>query len=335
MSYAMRTGCARRLVIVTLLVLVLQDMWWFVLAKDKKEVVVNTDRRVGICVTGQLSRLELQLKVKNIVKPLKTYGFRVDIIALLSDAPPRYVNARYMGNASWFRELSEVEKFLANKVDALRVVKYNQAMKPLLDPSYVRLLDNQRTRAKMEFRTTVHINQWALQQECLFNFLELETQNKEQYGFVMRLREDAVFLNPIKLNAFVIEDKVTTCACEVYRGINDKGMLVPRALMHSSLSVSLKEFFLHANREEYLKFAQNAMNPESFAAYSLSRAGVPKRAGVSFCPAPLSILGPTPDDYCIKFLQTGCWDPEIVESRRCMNKADEKKASLEMLTSQK
>jgi hypothetical protein len=49
--------------------------------------------RLGICIVGQLSRLELKTKVERLIKPsLPLWGGRVDVVMVLDPMSERYVN---------------------------------------------------------------------------------------------------------------------------------------------------------------------------------------------------------------------------------------------------
>mmetsp|Transcript_11478 Transcript_11478/g.24789 ORF Transcript_11478/g.24789 Transcript_11478/m.24789 type:complete len:352 (-) Transcript_11478:254-1309(-) len=271
---------------------------------------VDTNQRLGICITGQLSRLELGFKVQNLVAPLTKHGFRVDVVALLGAGRPQYVNNRSMGTDSWFRSFEEVERYLKPSVSSLRVVEFKQPKRPRLDPKYYRNMDKQGAfEGLMKFRNKVHVSQWLMQQECLFHFLEMEVQNKEQYGFVMRLREDAVFFGELDLQAFEYDDRVRFCECEGQRGFNDKGMLVPRKLMNVAFPAPIKEFYFHADRKSYIEQVKKKANPESFVHHAMQQHRVSASTSLAFCPTTLSILGPSTRDFCFKtkFYEKSCW----------------------------
>ena len=44
----------------------------------------NLRESVGICITGQMARLELDLKLKNVIAPIASIGMAIDMVLLLS-----------------------------------------------------------------------------------------------------------------------------------------------------------------------------------------------------------------------------------------------------------
>eukprot|EP00729_Bicosta_minor_P006725 gene6725-14622_t len=49
--------------------------------------------KLGVCITGQLSRLELATKIERLLKPARAHGWdSVDLVLVLDDSSDSFVN---------------------------------------------------------------------------------------------------------------------------------------------------------------------------------------------------------------------------------------------------
>ena len=76
-----------------------------------------------ICLTGQLSRLELKNKISQIITPLHNMGFGLYIGLVISTGPTRYVNNDNGDKMRLFTSLSQVRQTLWN-VSGVKGVKH-------------------------------------------------------------------------------------------------------------------------------------------------------------------------------------------------------------------
>jgi len=102
-----------------------------------------TPKRVGICITGQWSRLEVKSKIKNLIAPLKAkYDISVDVALALTHSNHflNYRHKNYNENEIKRRNMDlyiEIVDLLLKNVDRFRAVNVEYLKHPTVTPAHV------------------------------------------------------------------------------------------------------------------------------------------------------------------------------------------------------
>jgi len=182
------------------------------------------DKTLAVCITGQLRRLELHSKIRNLLKPAEAAGMNVRVVAVIDPA----MNAVYVHGAREpgthlgtnvtiingpYSTLRAVHKAFSNTssvvVDAFRPTLYQ------VDVRYLKELGknggDSQTRAKS------HVKQWQALHRCWELIQDLHPD------YTIRLRDDDIVYHPWLPNGNASTLVVPDCAS--FGGLNDKGAL--------------------------------------------------------------------------------------------------------------
>jgi len=200
--------------------------------------------RMVICMTGQLSRLELKSKIKNVIGNNKLKGHHIDVVVILDASNV----TKYSDEAGGmkvdpslkpeFETEESVRRELAPYTDKVRIKWYTQPADPVVAEWYYDgMYDYNYPKDPIERskRVKLHVRQYATIEQCYDQILELELDNGIRYDEIVRLREDAFLFTPIRPLHELYKDSegpmpdMITNECENWNGINDKGALVKRS----------------------------------------------------------------------------------------------------------
>ena len=217
---------------------------------------VNT-KKAYVCITGQLSRLELHNKIQYLLNPLHALGYTLFIGLALSEEPPKYSNNNSGSKLILKKSIREVVRELY-KVKGVKQVKH---FPPNFDhlsfnPKYDKFLGNYTIRDEnnilihknylsnqaelavnnaRQFKTLQHCNNWPN--------LNLETE------IIIRVREDVLIhtINLPHILRLVREGAIVTSKCDQWRGINDKIAFAPSVRSSEFFNIPYKEYLLFDN----------------------------------------------------------------------------------------
>jgi hypothetical protein len=121
---------------------------------------------MGICVTGQLQRLELQSKLDNLVEA-NAQEYTIDLVVIVDPHQSVYINENTFlnsskrGLSSWNKQRA-VQAMEKSSASVSRLVLWSQPTDPPLQERYVaELSDRRHSSAKRRKRAQVHVRQWA------------------------------------------------------------------------------------------------------------------------------------------------------------------------------
>ena len=79
-------------------------------------VKIEEETRIGVCITGQIGRLELESKIKHIFKPLTdTKLVKVDVVIILgNESTSVHLNGHKDENQNKYINDAEISSFLNN-----------------------------------------------------------------------------------------------------------------------------------------------------------------------------------------------------------------------------
>ena len=246
---------------------------------------------VGLCITGQLGRVEVQTKVDMVLKHAASLNHVVDVVlALQNSSKPLFVNSEAVEkvlksqNATVYQPPVDVmaQRGLQTYSRYYRESFVESMSDTLLNNDYVRHLDKPEMNITRRVgRARSHIAQWHHMSRCWKEFEMLEYEHQFRYDSFVRLRDDAYVLAPMDLSTVVSlsegrEDQVIVVPhCEAWKkdGINDKAALVSRAAAHNYFVSPIDYFYL---RWESIKSQHmtGTISPERFIAWCYAETGI-------------------------------------------------------------
>jgi hypothetical protein len=189
----------------------------------------SSKMRAGICITGQITRLELESKLKHLIKPnLKSYA--IDLVIIVDPESSSHVNIRdakgegaKIGNSAL--DAATIKKAASKlPLNKFSLVLYEQetAVNPDNLERYMASLNKEyMTRGERKKRALSHIRQWYTMKKCGEYFGALSKANGK-YDVLVRIRDDMNVLKPIHLEKLPYGHKMLSLDCQFWYGINDK-----------------------------------------------------------------------------------------------------------------
>lgn len=188
---------------------------------------------IGICVTGQMARLEVESKVRSITSALNGLNIPIDLVFVVSKTGARFVNADkyYPENSanfssnlpSWTMSSLEKRTRTLGPVRSLVIDTSPQWELPYLRPDYLRGL-----KRNAVARAQSHVRQWRALWCCFTHFGNLARKHGSPYTSLVKLRDDTLVLGPLSaaVNASVHQNQIIVPACNNFKGHNDKVAIV-------------------------------------------------------------------------------------------------------------
>ena len=237
--------------------------------------------RAFVCITGQLSRLELDGKIDNLFQPLyNTHD--IDVAFVLSTGKATFVAKRndriFHGAVPTYSTFKEVRAKIPRKFGMVRTQQIEQPESPILVSEYVDLLDkNSLNHTLKEERSRSHIRQWYVYQKCLGMMDRFEKVVKKRYSIVMRMREDLFIAHPVDID-FVLENVwgkiLLVQRCDSWGGMNDKLVILHRGTAVKYFTTPLQQFYLHPQAVFNFTGGGRVTNPETFLLRAFERVGI-------------------------------------------------------------
>ena len=209
--------------------------------------------RVGVCITGQLGRLELAIKLSTILRPLAdATGTPLDVALILDGSHnstqavdiTRASNSHVDPTVALFHDnRSALHALRRGRSNTIREIVLREVVPTTRGPSwYIRKL-GRKPGISIGARAAIHAHQFELLAEC-WSALN-QVSGKRRHDVFVRLREDVV--SPQRLPATQILSMlreatankiaaVVTSGLEVMGGINDKAAFLNEA--------AARDFFL-------------------------------------------------------------------------------------------
>eukprot|EP00747_Dinoflagellata_sp_TGD_P148692 gnl/TRDRNA2_/TRDRNA2_176941_c0_seq54.p1 gnl/TRDRNA2_/TRDRNA2_176941_c0~~gnl/TRDRNA2_/TRDRNA2_176941_c0_seq54.p1 ORF type:complete len:403 (+),score=35.62 gnl/TRDRNA2_/TRDRNA2_176941_c0_seq54:91-1299(+) len=257
--------------------------------KSSRKKKIRTDvTRIGVCVTGQLSRLETESKLKNFLRQEPETVADVDLFAVMEVNSDIFVNPstdparRFQHESSEiaachtdFRNASEVqERFAPFYRSGLYMshVSWNVNW----ENWGVYLTDNK--KRDKDLRMQSHLNQWFKWSQCsdLIQKAEQEDVSRggKPYDFVIRIRDNGIVVMPWSITApgsrfsKVRSPSVLVKSC-AQGGVHDKFMVAPRnhaiAALMSPFTYAMK---VNSGDPAAVEYFRGVGNPEQFVKWS-------------------------------------------------------------------
>ena len=223
----------------------------------------NAHKGVYVCITGQLSRLELSNKISKLLKPLNRLGYHTYIGLALTTDSPHFTN---INNGDKMRLMTSIKQATRRLLHVSGVEEVRHFLPQHKKDMYTNMwykqhLDNDNSVSRVQnharqYRTLQYCNEWS-------NISQI-TQ------LTIRVRDDILFerINvPDIVQSTLQSGTVVTATCDAWAGMNDKVAFLP--------SIQSQAFF-HLPYETYLNFNAkiSALNPEKYYHYVYSSHGL-------------------------------------------------------------
>mmetsp|Transcript_130575 Transcript_130575/g.240168 ORF Transcript_130575/g.240168 Transcript_130575/m.240168 type:complete len:749 (-) Transcript_130575:96-2342(-) len=218
-----------------------------------KDTSVGKRGNVAVCITGQVARLEIESKVKNVLIALSEQQYFVHVFVALETGEGQYVNEETAG--------VEVELTKAEVEAGFQPFYQTGLFHPHVNytahisrwtTNY--LSDKRQSMEERQERLASHMSQHANLKACVDLIEKRESQIGIRYDVVLKLRDNTLVPMPYTLtlaqdivdektagNPVLVDRKrtgnpVLVKECRAWGGINDKVMLVPREHLRIALA---------------------------------------------------------------------------------------------------
>eukprot|EP00747_Dinoflagellata_sp_TGD_P148660 gnl/TRDRNA2_/TRDRNA2_176941_c0_seq25.p1 gnl/TRDRNA2_/TRDRNA2_176941_c0~~gnl/TRDRNA2_/TRDRNA2_176941_c0_seq25.p1 ORF type:complete len:393 (+),score=46.03 gnl/TRDRNA2_/TRDRNA2_176941_c0_seq25:84-1262(+) len=252
-------------------------------SRQRKRIRTNVTR-LAVCVTGQLSRLETESKLKNFLMQESQTVADVDLFVVMEVHSDLFANKksdpaiRPAGQAAChrdFRKPSQVQKrFEPFYRSGLYMTHVNWNHVKWQNWG-IYLTDNKNDK---EPRMQSHLNQWFKWSQCsdLIQKAEQEDVSRggKPYDFVIRIRDNGIVVMPWSITApgsrfsKVRSPSVLVKSC-AQGGVHDKFMVAPRSLaieaLTSPFTYSMK---VNSGDQTAVEYFRGVGNPEQFVKWS-------------------------------------------------------------------
>eukprot|EP00747_Dinoflagellata_sp_TGD_P148669 gnl/TRDRNA2_/TRDRNA2_176941_c0_seq33.p1 gnl/TRDRNA2_/TRDRNA2_176941_c0~~gnl/TRDRNA2_/TRDRNA2_176941_c0_seq33.p1 ORF type:complete len:404 (+),score=49.91 gnl/TRDRNA2_/TRDRNA2_176941_c0_seq33:84-1295(+) len=263
-------------------------------SRQRKRIRTNVTR-LAVCVTGQLSRLETESKLKNFLMQESQTVADVDLFVVMevnssifvnkNDDPTENVKAHRgdkLAAASChrdFRNANQVEERFAPFYRSglyLGHVDWKNVNWDNWGP-YLSGHNEKRHAWNKEARMQSHLNQWFKWSECsdLIQKAEQEDVSRggKPYDLVVRIRDNGIVVMPWSVTApgskWLELQSVAVKGCSNHGGVHDKFMVAPRSLaieaLTSPFTYSMK---VNSGDQTAVEYFRGVGNPEQFVKWS-------------------------------------------------------------------
>eukprot|EP00747_Dinoflagellata_sp_TGD_P148675 gnl/TRDRNA2_/TRDRNA2_176941_c0_seq39.p1 gnl/TRDRNA2_/TRDRNA2_176941_c0~~gnl/TRDRNA2_/TRDRNA2_176941_c0_seq39.p1 ORF type:complete len:411 (+),score=20.68 gnl/TRDRNA2_/TRDRNA2_176941_c0_seq39:91-1323(+) len=270
-------------------------------SRQRKRIRTNVTR-LAVCVTGQLSRLETESKLKNFLMQESQTVADVDLFVVMEVNSSIFVNIKsdpahdIRQKGHWRHASPELAACHTDLLDATQVQKrFAPFYRSGLYMGHVNWnvtwenWGNYLTDKPRKYRVTrmpSHLSQWFKWSECsdLIQKAEQEDVSRggKPYDLVVRIRDNGIVVMPWSVTApgskWLELQSVAVKGCSNHGGVHDKFMVAPRSLaieaLTSPFTYSMK---VNSGDQTAVEYFRGVRRPEAFLRYSWLGANVPVR----------------------------------------------------------
>eukprot|EP00465_Bigelowiella_longifila_P010155 CAMPEP_0185255544 /NCGR_PEP_ID=MMETSP1359-20130426/4602_1 /TAXON_ID=552665 /ORGANISM="Bigelowiella longifila, Strain CCMP242" /LENGTH=275 /DNA_ID=CAMNT_0027839543 /DNA_START=176 /DNA_END=1003 /DNA_ORIENTATION=+ len=239
--------------------------------------------------------------MENFVNPHRDNGHIVDIVLVMDDGETKFVNY----------DAREMNSYSHNSIpkDA-NLVNFSQPENPEVQLWYVdRLVTVGKDYITRRDRAMMHVRQLSSVARCYDEMLKMEEESGQKYDEILRIREDGYLLKNVPLlHEIKSRPGIATCACDSWRGVNDKGTLFLREYAETVLTGPL----LALTKDNKSLFSKDATinNPETLmhSVFKTSHASIDTDSNILVL-APVRINQYHDIEKCLDMMWFGgCWE---------------------------
>ena len=235
--------------------------------------------RLGLCVTGQLSRLELWSKIFNVIVP-NAPSYAIDVLFVLDAEQHSAVNseAALNGMPVALLDKATIQSHMTRYCPECHVM-FDFAPQPKSPPAmepYVHdmgkykpyEIDSRRKRAILNAR---NMHTWT---RCYQNFYDRSLQTGLQYDLYMRVRDDSFAFWPFHISLPMWNNTISILRSCGWGGVNDKQAILDKRFAYLYFVKPLQNFYMSY---EELTSHLPITNPEKILRGSLDHDNVKVR----------------------------------------------------------
>jgi hypothetical protein len=216
---------------------------------------VETKRRVYVCITGQVERLLLPIKISSVLEPLQQAGYEIDIALMLTEGTSYFSNVHMTSKPEWASWLNAARYLRQEGYNVINDAPITTDPSPSVPAKYVEQLDRKLTLDRQRKRAQNHARQFESLTYCN------DAINKE-YDFIIRLREDVGLEPPLNVSgveSILYEDLhhnktkskiIMTSDCRSWAGMNDRMAIVTPDIAEGFFNGPFQSFDFLAQKEE-------------------------------------------------------------------------------------
>ena len=185
---------------------------------------------LGICITGQLGRLEIESKIEKLLIP-NLSNFEISVVLVLDDRNKSiFANEEKLNSNIAKVSLESARASFQAASTRVFIDGSPQPKNPLIDVgvgSYAsslvkdggsKIMNKRKIR-----RAAIHVRQWAALTRCAeLLFVRNDRPERVHYDVIMRLRDDSYVVAPFTPQAGEYKGVVVTPDCCEHYGMNDK-----------------------------------------------------------------------------------------------------------------
>ena len=259
---------------------------WQAYAKARQQRASKTKPRMGVCVTGQLARLELESKMRRFVN-INLGAYAIDLVLMLAPASTtHFVNkdTDAGGRKNWTKPslLATILRSAARAGNAsadltVLVDDSPQDPAPFLRFEHVNQSNKwQGEPAKMEQRVRSHVRQWQALWACWKHFVRRESETRRPFDVYVKLRDDSYVFDKWKISRVLYSGKVVFSNCLKWKGYNDKAAVMDAYFGYHFFASQLIDYvFDYQVTTSQLEVQQG--NPETYLMAVMERHGIRDR----------------------------------------------------------
>jgi len=190
----------------------------------------QSDRRAFVCITGQVSRLELDYKVRTLLNPIRAAGFIPDVALVLSESAANetyWTKPRHIIEGGHVPRFSSCEEAADNLrrlgVHVITEQPYTQSEHPVVRDEYLEMmkLKTPDREKKIQQRAQSNIRMLGGWSQCYKEMIS----SSEKYDFGVRIRDDHGFTRALDIPDVLSDLKpftVMSTDCQIHSGMNDR-----------------------------------------------------------------------------------------------------------------
>ena len=250
----------------------------FLCVSQNTRSYVSKRHHVAICITGQVGRLELESKVKNLFVMNDNAGIIMSAFLVLDPQKVQYSKAP--PTLTWSSSSTPTDTILHEASHNLR--KWLRSVSLLNDTTdfsyiadnswrkhYLSRLEDPRERQSM---LSKHLKQFWGNAVCANLISYDEVERNVKYDVILRIRDNSVVVQPFQLPIRMLLETPGAYVknCAGWGGVNDKVMLTTRKYMNVVLRGWIDSFMFTSSGN-----SSTISNPERFLQHVLVSANVP------------------------------------------------------------
>ncbi|CAK0834250.1 unnamed protein product [Prorocentrum cordatum] len=242
---------------------------------------------VAVCILGQMARLEIDSKIRNIAEPIANF-VNVDFFLSLEVGGAVYNNQETdttgeEGCSSTASSVEAVKEAFAPYFRGGRLEPHkseNVALDrwPMLY-KYKHPSNTYSDRAARAKHIANVMSQMRHQQECADLIQEHEESTGGRYDLVLKVRDNTLALRPVVPEKLLNVTEVTFKHCASWGGLQDKVMLLPRSYLEKTLGDTYRSMLAVTNDPvldpRLKKMSMESKNTEQVLKHVIVANGVP------------------------------------------------------------